>query len=162
MIRDKHSKGVSGLRTRYFPKSRIGHGLVSMAPWLNVFLLLMFFVLLEGKLAVKPGYDVELPDVESNDGVFAGLVLVVLSVESTERAGSEEIIFFDETRYLVDSPEQMEDLQENFVLKAADHFDAGIIIQADKRVSHKTVMDLFGMARDSGFKNVTIGTRPQQ
>ena len=39
---------TNGLRTRFFPKSRIGQGLISMAPWVDLVLLIVFFVLIKG------------------------------------------------------------------------------------------------------------------
>ena len=50
------TRTAAELRTRYFPKSRIGQGLISVAPWVNIVLLLIFLLLLDRKSVIQPGY----------------------------------------------------------------------------------------------------------
>ena len=150
---------VSGLRTRYFPKSRIGQGLISIAPWFDIILLVFFFVLLDAKFVLQPGVVIDLPEASFSDGLRSGLIAVVLSVESVGGGSGEEIIFFDDERFLVKRDEQMEALKAAFAKGVAKHPDSGLIIQADRHVQHGTLMRLFNMAREVGIRTVNVAAR---
>jgi len=162
MIRkDKYgSFAASGLRTRYFPKSRIGHGLISVAPWLNIMLLLVFFLMIDRKFVLEPGVLVDLPKASLEQGSPFGMTAVVLPVRGTGTNGTEEIVFFDDVRYRLDNDMQKKRLQRAFNQKAGVGQDSTLIIQADKNVLHGTVVDLMNMALVAGIGRVNIAARP--
>lgn len=151
---------VSDLRTKYFPKNRIGHGLISLAPWLNVVLLLMLFMMLDGKfVTVQQGIVVELPQAPFAGGSRSGLIAVVLSVESTVPGEREETVFFDDARYLVRSGHDMDKLRNAFSVGANSHPDSDLVVKADKRVQYGTIMMLCEMAQAVGIKNVNLASK---
>ena len=150
---------VTGLRTRYFPKSRIGQGLISVAPWVNLALLMFCFLILDSKLVVQPGVCVELPRGPFREGTGFEIVADVLSVRGTGGAPREEMIFFNDQRYRVKSEEQMRSLKQAFAVRLREHHDANLIIQADQRVPHGTVVQVMNMALEVGIKQVNIATR---
>lgn len=160
MIRKVQSsdRTVSGLRTRYFPKSRIGQGLVSVAPWVDVVLLVIIFAILDPKLVLQPGIVIEPPEMPLMKGVRSGLIAVVLSVRSEERGSREEIVYFDDARFLVKHEDQMQDLEEAFATQAGRP-DAILVIQADRHVRHGTIVRLWNMAAQAGIKKVSVGSR---
>lgn len=151
---------VSGLRTRYYPKSRIGQGMISMAPWVDIILLIIFFVIMDAKLVLQPGVIVELPTAPFTEGSHSGLIAVVLSVRGPEAGGRKEIVFFDDERFLVEDKEQMQGLKRAFAARVREHPDADLDVRADRRVSHGTVMAIMNMAREVGIKKVNVAERP--
>ena len=150
---------VTGLRTRYFPKSRIGQGLISVAPWINVALLLFGVLLLNSKVILQPGVVVNLPRGPFKEGVGFEMVAAVLSVPGTGGAGREEMIFFNDQRYRVKNAAQMQSLKQAFAMRLREHHDASLIIQADQRILHGTVVEIMNMALEVGIRQVDIAAR---
>ena len=161
MIRQRtpEKRTVSGLRTRYFPKARISHGFVSVAPWLDAVLLVVLFVLLEAKFVLQPGVVIDLPEAPFHGGFRSGMVAVVLSVVGTEDGSRDEIVFFDDERFLIRYREQMRNLRDSIAAGARQRPDEALIIQADRHVQHGTVMMLLNMAQQVGIKTVNVAAR---
>lgn len=141
------------LRTRYFPKSRIGQGLISMAPWLSVVLLLITFLAVGSQVLVQPGVVLELPGAPFTDGFQSRWLVVVMSVPSPD-GGSKEVVFFDDRRFVVDREEDMKLLRNAFDEKRRKQADPSMVIQADQAVGFGTVMRIVDVAREAGVKRV--------
>lgn len=150
---------VTGLRTRYFPKSRIGQGLIGVAPWINVALLLFGVLLLNSKLVLQPGVVINLPRGPFKEGTGFEMVAAILSVSGTSGGGRDEMIFFNDQRYRVKNADQMKSLKQAFAMRLREHHDASLIIQADQRVPHGTVVDVMNMALEVGIRQVNIAAR---
>jgi len=150
----------SSLRTRYFPRSRIGHGLISIAPWVNIVLLLFFFLLIDRKYVMEPGIVVELPKAPATQGSPFGMTAVVLSIRGMANGEREEIVFFDDVRYKLKQEEHQKRLQRAFSAKVKNGEESVLVIQADRNVSHGTVVDLMNMALDAGVDKVNIAVKP--
>ena len=148
---------LSGLRTRFYPKSRIGHGLISVGPWVDIVLIIVLFALLSGRVVVQPGVTVELPFGRPKEATALGLMAVVLSVKGV--SGTEQMVFFDDERFIVGQESQMAGLRRALKESRGKHPEAGLTIQADRRVEHGTVMDLMNMALDAGIQEVNIAVR---
>lgn len=161
MIRKEKVGGetVSGLRTRYIPKSRVGHGVVGVAPWFDIVLLLIFFVLLDGKLVLQPGVVIELPETSMSDGFRSELRAVVMSAEGIGSGPREETIFFNDERFIVKDAEQMTKLRNRLAKRSASYPESGLIILADSHVQHGTLVKMFNMAREIGIKRVNIASK---
>ena len=153
---------VSGLRTRFFPKSRIGQGLLSVAPWVDIALLAVAFALLEGRLVLQPGVIVDVPRAPFSNGSRAVMTAVIISVEGTgETAEREEIVFFDDEPFPVRQSSEMTRLGKRLARRAQAHGGEGLVIQADRRVRHGTVMEVVNMAAEAGIEEVNVATRPE-
>jgi biopolymer transport protein ExbD len=148
------------LRTRYFPKARLGHGLLSIAPWLDVILLFLFFVYLNSRWVLQPGVVIELPDGPFREGSHFGMVAVAMSIETSDGRAAKRIVFFDDERFMLQQPEQKEALRRAFTARVEQHPDTALVIQADKHLPHGTVMEIVNMALDAGVGKVNIGVRP--
>ena len=147
------------LRTRFSPKSRIGQGLVSMAPWMDVVLLMLLFFLLQSKLVLQPGIVVELPSAPFTEGSRPGLVAVILSVGSGQRAERQDVVFFDDERFLVGQNDELDGLKNAFRGSLKQHADDVLILQIDQHVPHGTVQRVVRVARDAGIARVNVATR---
>lgn len=152
----------SDLRTRYYPKSRLGQGLISMAPWLNLVLLLFLFVLLDRKLVIEPGMVFQMPAAAFRDGMRSSLVAVVLVVESGGNRPAEEVVFFDDDRFRINQEDQMLRLQTRFRDVARKSPDQGLILQSDQRVRHGSIVRILEMATGAGLREVSLATRQER
>jgi len=152
------NRTVSGLRTRFFPKNRIGQGLMSVAPWFDILLLLGLFVLIDSKFVLQPGVVVDLPRGPFIAGARPGLVAVIMSVGGQAGPG-EEIVFFDDERFLAGQDAQMKALEKAFAENIRRHPSAWLTIQADKSVSHGTIMRMLRMAQDVGVAEINVASR---
>jgi biopolymer transport protein ExbD len=152
---------VSGLRTRYLPRSRVNEGLISLAPWVNVALLVGFYLFIATRFVLVPGAVVELPAGPFQSGLRPELTAVVLAAPSGQPgAPREEIVFFDDSRYLVRDADQMARLQRAIGAQPERRRRAGLVIAADAAVRHGTLVELFNMARAEGIVEVNLATRP--
>ena len=153
---------ASSLRTRFSPKSRIGQGLVSMAPWMDVVLLLILFILLDGRLVLQPGHVVELPRAPFTEGTRPGLVAVILPAGSTGTGGGgrEDMVFFDDERFMVRDAEQLQSLKQALVRGMQRRDEDVLVIQADRRVPHGTVQQIVQVAIEAGLRKVNIAAEP--
>jgi biopolymer transport protein ExbD len=152
---------VHGLRTRYFPKSRIGHGLVSLAPWLNLVLLLFLFLMLDKRIVLQPGVVVDLPEAPFTQGTHIGLVAVILSVSAPDGSGRQELVFVDDERFLVSEQEQVESLRRALALRRRQHPDAALVLEADRAVPHGVVMRVLRIANEVGIRRINVAARPR-
>ncbi len=157
--RDEAINTVSGLRTRFFPKSRIGQGLISIAPWLDILALMMMFLALQANFVLQPGVLIRLPQTRFTDGSRPVMAMVVLSVPTETGEHGREIVFFDDVRYLADKDRYMDALREALVARARTRPDGDLAIMADRAVSHGTIMFLCDMAREAGIGRVNVSSR---
>jgi biopolymer transport protein ExbD len=162
MVREVNSTNsrLVGLRTKYFPKNRIGHSLVSAAPWLDVIFLVICFVMLESSFVLQQGVVINLPTSSFVSTVSSDMILVVRSVDGGE-SGIKEIIFFDDERFLVDNENRMIDLKASFVEHVVRHKESAMLIYADRGVKQGTLVNIFNMVRDAGVVRVNIASRPE-
>jgi biopolymer transport protein ExbD len=154
---------VSGLRTRFFPKSRIGQGLVTVAPWVDVVILIVLFTMLDTKFVLQPGHRIALPRGPIRSGARArpGFTAVVLSIESGDSVTRKEVVHFDDERFLVAEQEDMKRLLKALGRRSRRHRDAPLTIQADERVRHGTIVRLLDMAKDLNIREVNIASRAE-
>jgi biopolymer transport protein ExbD len=147
------------LRTRFVPKSRIRHGLVSMSPWLDLVLILLFFLFTESRILLQPGIVVELPAATFEEGVETGMIAVVVALDRPE--GRSEIVFFDDEPYAVDDEIRMTELKVALADYRKGHTDTALTLYADRTVSHGTVSRLVQMARGVGVERVNMGMQAE-
>ena len=150
---------VHGFR-RYRPENRLNRGLVGAAPWVNLALLVALYLYLLAPNVLQPGVAVQLPDSPFVDGRHYGHSIVVLSLPVAGAARREEIFFFDDQRYLGRENAQVDALRAALARAWAGKPNLPLVIQADRDVRHETLVNLFNMASDAGFREVTLGTRP--
>jgi biopolymer transport protein ExbD len=151
---------VPGWRDRYRPRHAFGRGFLGAAPWLSVALLVVMYVFLTQPYVRQPGIRVELPASPFGWGSGYGLRVAILSQERPEAGEREEILFFDDERYLVRDDAQMESLKERFAHARRVRPGTPLVIEADERVLHGTVIRVFNMAAAVGIKEINIATRP--
>ena len=147
------------LRTRYVPKSRIGQGLISTAPWLSVVLLLVTFLVVGSQVVVQPGVVVELPQAPFTDGFQSRWLAVILSVPGPDDH-REAIVFFDDERFRLSEPSQVDALRQALQRKMREQPDPFLVIQADRTVEYGVMVQVVNLARQAGVKRVNQAVKP--
>jgi biopolymer transport protein ExbD len=143
------------MRTRFSPKNRIGHGLVSLAPWFDVILVLLFFVVTASRVAVQPGIVVELPSAVFSDGLRSRHVAVVAA--GAPNQATPAVAYYDDIRYRLDEAGRA---ALAAVWRADEAKEEGLILFADGDVPSATLNTLLSMARTAGFPRVNLAHRP--
>jgi biopolymer transport protein ExbD len=153
------SQALTGLRTRYHPKSRIGQGVISLAPWLNLVLLILFFMIIDSKVVLQPGVVMRLPEAPFADGTPPGMTAVVLEIGSPAGGAREEIVIFNDERFQMKSPDWVQRFRDAVSAQSQSHAGVPLILYVDSRVSHGTVLALVNIAREAGVRDVNLATR---
>lgn len=163
MIRNARSNLwiLSGLSKRFQPKSRIGQGLIAVGPWIDILLLLVLFSFLDARLVLQPGVVVELPDAPFFGGTRLGMNMVLMSVSGGRGHDRSEIVFFDDERFVVGDEEHMRHLGTVLSAKAQGRGGESLVIQADRRVRHGTIVDIMNKALASGVAEVNLAAREE-
>ncbi len=149
---------VGGFR-RYRPENRLNRGLVSCAPWVNLALLVAMYLYFLAPNVLQPGVAVQLPESPFVDGRHYGHNLVILSLPLAGQAEREEIFFFDDTRYLARDSGQLDSLRMALARARAAQPGLPLVVEADRMVRHETLVRLYEMAGEAGFREVNVATR---
>lgn len=145
----------------YRPPNRLNRGLVSMAPWLDVTILLVFFMLVTSRFVLQPGVQIRLPESPFNDGISPyGLMAVVVVQERADNPEAEEVLFFDDVRFVLSEPEAADKVKRALSKAVQDKPGQAMIIEADRQVRHGTMVNLINLAAASGIPQVYVATRP--
>lgn len=136
---------ISKLRRKYRPENRIARGLVDVGPLVDVTLLVFLFFMVNSSFVVQPGIVVNLPDSPFAAGAHYSRLVVTISQEG--------LIFFNDERTT------LEGLASSFRQAVHENPDATLIVEADGRVQHNTLVDIYNMAMDVGLEKVVLGTR---
>ena len=152
---------VRGFR-HYRPENKLSNGLVSSAPWVSVALLIALYLYGLAPNVLQPGITVQLPETPFADGRHYGHNLAVLSLPVAGRAEREEIFFFDDQRYLGREAADMDGLRSALTSAFMQKPSLPLVIEADRMVRHETLVKVFEMAADSGFREVNLATRPSE
>jgi len=159
----KRALTAEGLRTKFHPRTRIGQAFVSVGPWVDVLLLLGFFFAANSQLVLQPGVTVRMPESEFRQGAASQLIAVILSIPGSESgARREEIVFFDDERFVLESAEQTRQLEQALAARHQEYPNSDLVVHCDKRVSHGAVVSIMDIATDVGIRNVHMATRPEE
>ena len=150
---------MSDLRTCYAPAVQFGQGLITTAPWINLCLIVVFFLLLPMNFVLLPGIRVELPQGEALTGSPYGLSAVILTRPGERRGLKREVVFFNDQPFDAANPVDRAALARSLQDAAPTATDRTLTIIADRDVKHGTVTMLYTHALKSGFKFVNTATR---
>lgn len=129
----------------------------TVAPWLNLILLLLLFGIIERRLILQPSVNVQLPKIAFVDGMQSSMIMVILARPTTTPNVYQEIVFFDSKRYLSRDKTEMQQLQESLARVSRTRGAPPLLILSDQRVSHGTIIRLCEMAREVGITKVSMG-----
>jgi len=136
---------ISFLRRRFLPERKLFCGPVAVVPLLNIVLLLVLFLVINSAFVLQPGVMVNLPTSSFASGAHYGAMVVLITQEG--------MVFFNDEQTTV------ERLKDAFSQLAFERPDIPLIIEADGRVRHSTIIDIYNMAMSVGIQKVLLATR---
>ena len=131
-----------------------------MAPWLDLVLLFCFFILIRTDLVIQPGVVVQLPQAPLQGGASLQLAAVVLSLETQNPGVRDEIVVFKDQSYRLDHEAQFQSLREALAEEVIGHGATSLLLEADSRVQHGTLVQLYALARQVGLRAVNLAAHP--
>ena len=152
---------VRGFR-HYRPASRLNSGLVASAPWVGVALVVGMYMYFLAPNVLQPGVSVALPETVFRDGRHYGHNMAVLSLPVAGQTDREELFFFDDQRYKGNEPAEMDALRSALATACTRKPDLPLVIEADRKVQHETLVKIYDMAANAGFREVNLATRPSE
>ena len=133
------------LRRRYQPRRRMDRHFMDIAPWVDVALLVMLYFMIHAPFVLRPGIELDLPVAPMTAGAPYGSPVVTIS--------NEGLMFFNDERTT------MSGLASGFQRIAETTPDAVLIIEADTRIQHLRLVEIYNMATQAGIHKVILATR---
>jgi biopolymer transport protein ExbD len=150
---------TENLRHRFSRRGWGGAALLAAVPWITVALLAGLTTLVGDRILVRPGVVFDLPRAPFREGLRYGLTAVMLPVARSN--GMETLVFFDDERFVLAAPPQLEQLVERVRGRVALEPRREILLLADRRVPLGDVMTVVNLARDAGVNRVNVATKPE-
>lgn len=113
--------------------------------FLNVVLVAVLYYLVQAPFVLQPGVRLELPEAAFADGQSYDALVVAVSQEG--------MVFFNDRRVTLAG-------LRSEILKALHERPARpLIVEADRRVPHGTLVNIYNLAMECGAKSVSLATR---
>jgi biopolymer transport protein ExbD len=132
-------------RRRFRQHQRMAGGLLDSAPWVDVVLLIILFMITQTATLKKPGLQVDLPVARVASG--ARYDAYVLTVPQ------------DGTYFFADEKVPWPALTERLRQVAMKHPEAELIIESDGAVTHRALTGIYNLAVDAGWTKIVLATR---
>ncbi len=133
------------LRRRYVTRLKYARGVIGAAPLMDIVLLVLLYIILHSGVVLRPGMSLELPAADFTQGAPLGATIVTVT--------SENLIFFDDRRASLDQLTQwMSDVRRT-------RDTSTLVIQADRRAPHDTLLRIYAKASSAGFDEVILATQ---
>ena len=133
--------------------------LLSPVPWIGVLFVFLLLLLTHRRLAIAPGVPFDLPPAKTVEGAQSPRTALMIPVANDAPGGEETLVFFDDDRFSLLDPEQVDALAER--LRTAGETGETLLLMADKRIPHGDVMRFVTLARAAGIPKIDIGTKPE-
>lgn len=123
---------------------------VALIPAIDIFILIATFLTLSGNFLYQPVVKVELPPRVTQNIVAMDNPTVALTPKG--------VIFLNGRKVSKEGLSILLQLTAELTMKkGGEHI---LIIKADENVPYKDVVEIIGIARDSGMKQITMATKP--
>ena len=130
---------------RFRSRLRPARGPMDAVPLVTVALLLLLFFIINSAFVLQPGMIMELPSSAFAAGARYGALVVTLTQEG--------MVFFNDERTTLDG------LESGFAQAVFEHPEATLLVEADARVSHGALVQIYNMAAAAGIREVVLATR---
>lgn len=141
--------GSAYFHRRFIPRCRVKRGLIDVASFIDMTLLLFLVFLVHSSYVLQPGIRLQLPASSFLDG--EGFDSIVLTVSQ------QGMLFFQDEMMRKDK------LKEKLVgavfERRGDKENVSLLLQADRGVSHEQLVELYNIAMEAGIKDVVLATR---
>lgn len=159
-----------GLRTRYQPKSRIYSVFFTIVPWFNVALLAFAYIFFLQRAVHIPGPTMELPTVNTYDGIRSSIVLAVRAHQverpfttTSARVAPEDqasvsplqlVVFLEDCEYDLTHVHRIASLQNDLRALVLALGETEAILYVDEQVTHAAVLRLAELLRVAGLTKI--------
>ena len=122
-------------------------------PWITVLLLLLMLHVAAGTLTAAKGTLFDLPDAGLEEGEATGLVALVIP------HAHETLVFFDDSRYVLDDAASMRAFCEHLSERVALGESKTLLVLADRRIHGGDIMELAAAAKKGGAAKVLFAQK---
>lgn len=136
---------ISLLRWRYHPRVRPATSIFDVVPIADIALLIVLFFIISSPMLLQPGIAIQIPEAPFRAGAPFNSMVVTLS--------QENMVFFDDER------STLRGLASAFAQARHQYPDRTVVIEADGRISHELIVEIYNMAMQAGIRDVTLATR---
>ena len=142
---DLEQPNRQGVRFRKLcPRLRYRGGTVGCPIVLDVAFILVAFFLVVSPVILKPGIQIELPAAVFSAGVTVGGDVVSIA--------RDERVYFDDEQI------DLERLEERLMARVDKEPKLVLIIEADRKVSHGRLVDVWSAAQAAGVQSISLAT----
>jgi len=127
------------------PHMRRRRGFIDVVPMTDAVLLLFVFFITQSSFVLQPGIRLELPPSSFQAGADYGSLVVTVSQEG--------MVFFNDERTTLDG------LAPDFSRAAHEEPDSPLVIEADGRVRHSSLVQIYNMAQEAGINVIYLANR---
>ena len=124
---------------------RAPRGLLTVAPWVDLALVFLLVLIQQSATVLRPGVRLELPAAPFVDGVRPDALVLTVPREG--------MYFFQDERLTLDG------LSLALERAARGREGSALLVEADRRIPHGALVELYTMARAAGFHDVVLATR---
>ncbi len=121
---------------------------INLTSLIDVMFLLVLFFMVSATFVSQPAISLELPDAKHADVARQTPVVVYI-----DERGSV---------YINDEPVEMALFEQELVSRLADSTEKAVVLKADARVSHGTVIHVLDQIKGAGVKKLVVATEPQK
>lgn len=119
-----------------------GWGVSEWIPFVNVFVLVVFFYVLTTAFTLAPNIDVRIPKAVTSDALIKEDSVILIT--------SENVIYWRNSLVSV------KDLRQSLSKASADRLS--ILIKADRRASVGRIVDIWNLCKSLGIERINIAT----
>ena len=123
------------------------------APWLTVLVLVLMLHVVGGTLTAAKGTLFDLPDEGLEEGEATGLVALAIP------HAHETLVFFDDSRYVLDDAVSMRAFGEHLSERVARSESKTLLVLADRRIHGGDLMDIASIAKKGGVAKVLFAQK---
>ena len=123
------------------------------APWLTVLVLVLMLHVVGGTLTAAKGTLFDLPDEGLEEGEATGLVALAIP------HAHETLVFFDDSRYVLDDAASMGAFVEHLSQRVARSESKTLLVLADRRIHGGDLMDIASLAKKGGAAKVLFARK---
>jgi len=128
-------------------KEEVTSGL-NLTPMIDVVFQLLIFFMVTAVFAITPGLDIKLPEAEESETPEKENLFIVIDEQGAMKLNHKSVTFATLKREIMEKRK----ILDNTTM---------IIIQADEKAFHGTVVKVMDIAKSAGIIDLVIATEPQ-
>jgi len=132
---------------------------VTIAPWISVFLIVISFLSLESRVAVQKGMTLEVPELPADNYIKPEMVAVIVMSAGVSSAEQGGVVFFDNERFAINRMDHLNKLKKRLHERSQLSVANQLVLLIDESVNYKVIATLIKTAREAGIKKIVFSSR---